>query len=44
MPISDFLEMYPELCVRGLKEMVTLGSNGRCERGRLLGGGRCRMC
>ncbi|CAK9077503.1 unnamed protein product [Durusdinium trenchii] len=22
MPISDFLEMYPELCVRGLKEMV----------------------
>lgn len=25
MPISNFLEMYPELCVRGLMEMVPLG-------------------
>ena len=26
MPIgSGFLEMYPELCLRGLKEMVSLG-------------------
>ena len=25
MPIGNFLEMYPELCLRGLKEMVSLG-------------------
>lgn len=25
MPIVNFLEMYPELCLRGLKEMVPLG-------------------
>ena len=25
MPIGNFLEMYPELCLRGLKEMVPLG-------------------